>query len=180
MIHLKDMIWDKTLIDEDKLAEISDELWGIGNLSEIKEQVSSELFILHIGMNMIGNWQGEGWWGVISEQPELVPFIPTVLDSFGLHDLKTAFENSIMIFPEYTVFSNGGRAYCDIINFLKNVRFKVSDERLNNIAPEKRAEMVNSIHERIDILEELTEPLWGCCAERGGWGQIFDYINNHI
>lgn len=180
MITMKDVIKDKTKIDENTLAELSDTLWNIGELSQIKEKVSSELLTLHIGINMIGNWKGEGWWGVISEQAELVPFIPTVLQSFGLHELKTAFENVINIFPGYTVFSNDDSAYCDVINFLQNIRFKVSDERLNSIALERRKEMVETVHQRLDILEELTEPLWGYNAEGDGWQQVLDYIKNNI
>ena len=104
----------------------------------IKQQVSHELFILHISMNMIGNWKGEGWWGVISEQAELVPYIPEALQALQLNHLKTAFEDVISIFPAYTIFSNDNECYYDMINFLQNVRFKVTDERLLMIPSEKR------------------------------------------
>lgn len=81
--------------------------------------------------NMIGNWQGDGWWFLISEQAELVPFIPNTLEVLKLHKLKAAFEHIISLFPSFTVFSNKDETYYDIINFLQNVRFKVADERLN-------------------------------------------------
>lgn len=41
---IEDIIDDVSNVDEKKLAEISDKLWGIGNLEEIKEKVSSDLF----------------------------------------------------------------------------------------------------------------------------------------
>lgn len=95
--------------------------------------------------NMIGNWQGDGWWFLISEQAELVPFIPNTLEVLKLHKLKAAFEHIISLFPSFTVFSNKDETYYDIINFLQNVRFKVADERLNAISPEDRKTLVHAI-----------------------------------
>ena len=42
-------------------------------LDDIKEKVTPELFTLHICMNMVGNWQCDGWWYIICEQVKLVP-----------------------------------------------------------------------------------------------------------
>lgn len=81
------------------------------------------------------------------------------------------FENVIAVFPEGTVFSNDNGSYYDVINFLQNARFKVSNEKLNSIALDKREEMVDSIHERLDILETLTEPLWGYDSQCDGWAR---------
>ncbi|RGB52577.1 hypothetical protein DXA09_07130 [Absiella sp. AM54-8XD] len=180
MMTIKDFIKDTSHLNEAALVDISDQLWQIGSLSEIKQQVSHELFILHISMNMIGNWKGEGWWGVISEQAELVPYIPEALQALQLNHLKTAFEDVISIFPAYTIFSNDNECYYDMINFLQNVRFKVTDERLLMIPSEKRKEMVTSIKQKLDILEDLTEPLWGYGAESDGWIQVIDYIKTQL
>ena len=95
MLTLKECFKDAECLNESTLVELSDKLWELGTLEKIKEEVSPELFTLHIGMNMIGNWKGEGWWGLISDQPELVQFIPDTLEAFGLPVLKTAFENVI-------------------------------------------------------------------------------------
>ena len=178
MLTLKEYLKDVKCVEEGTLAELSDKLWEMGTLEEIRGKVSPELFTLHIGMNMIGNWKGGGWWGVISEQAELVPFIPDTLEAFGLPVLKAAFENVISCFPEDTVFSNDG-SYCDTINFLQNVRFKVSEERLKVISPEKRKEMVKSVHRYLEELEQLTEPLWGYAGENGGWKTVLDFISAH-
>lgn len=176
MLTIKDVLKDVPEAGEEALAELSDRLWELGNLEEIKEKVSPELFLLHIGTNMIGNWKCDGWWELISSHAELIPFIPQALEAFGLYEVKTAFENVIALFPEYTVFSNEESSYYDIINFLQNVRFQVSDERLNAVAPEERKKMVNAVRQRLDVLEELTEPLWGYGAEYDGWKQVTDYI----
>lgn len=176
MITIQDIINDVSNVDETRLAEISDKLWGIGSLEEIKEKVSTDLFYLHIGINMIGVWKGEGWWGIICEQADFVPYIPMTLDKLNLPELKLAFENIIKLFPEYTVFKADDSAYYDIVNFLQSANLKVHDERLKGISLEKRREIVKQIHKSINILEDLTEPLWRDSSECGGWKLILDFI----
>lgn len=178
MLGLKECLKDAECIGEDTLVALSDKLWELGTLEEIKANVSPELFTLHIGMNMIGNWKGEGWWGIISEQAELVPFIPSTLEAFGLPALKTGFENVISCFPQDTVFSNDAN-YCETINFLQNARFKVSSESLNAISFENRKEMVKNIRCYLEELEQLTEPLWGYSSENDSWKVVLDFISAH-
>lgn len=178
MLTLKECLKDGEHIGEGTLAELSDRLWELGTVEEIKGEVSPELFTLHIGVNMIGNWKGEGWWGVISEQAGLVPFIPDTLEAFGLPALKKAFEKVVSCFPPDTIFLNDEK-YCDTINFLQNARFPVSDEGLNAIPHEQRREMVKNIRRHIEELEQLTEPLWGDSGENGGWKTALDFISAH-
>ena len=61
MLKIEDVIKDLNDINEAAFAQLSDKLWELGSLAEIKEKVTSELFILHIGINMIGIWKSEGW-----------------------------------------------------------------------------------------------------------------------
>ena len=129
---------------------------------------------------MIGNWQGEGWWGVICEHADLVPYIPETLDKLNLPELKMAFENVIEIFPEYTVFSSNNALYYDICNFLQSFSIKVEDERLNSIPKDERRELVKQVRKNIDKLENLTEPLFGNGAELEGWKVIVDYIQKNM
>lgn len=183
MITIKEMLGDISDIysmDEFTLVKISDKLWEIGKLEEIKEKVSPDLFNLFIGMNVIGNWKEGGWWYIICEMGALVPYIPMALENLCLTELKTAFENIIKIFPEYTVFDPNNETYCDIVNFLQNTRFKVQDERLNNIDIEKRKEMVTQVRQNLKDLEHLTEPLLGEHSEYNGWKPILDYIANRV
>lgn len=180
MLTIHNVIKDITKLNEDALVRLSDQLWEIGNIHQIKEKLSSELFLLHISINMIGNWKCGGWWGIISEQAELVPYIPEALKALNLNRLKAVFEEIIAIFPTYTIFSNDESSYYDIINFLQNIRFKVEDERLNNIPLETRKEMVQTIKKKLDQLEDLSEPLWGYGAELDGWKQVIDYIKINI
>ena len=67
-----------------------------------------------------------------------------------------------------SALTSNAAVYYDIVNFLQNSRFKVHDERLKNISPEKRKELIMQCHKNLNILEELTESLWGECAECSG------------
>jgi len=99
-----------TSIDETKLVQISDELWKMGSLEDIKANVSPDLFYLHVGINIVGIWKGEGWDGIIVEQADFVPYIPVVLTELNLPDIRDAFENVIKLYPEGTVFKSDDAA----------------------------------------------------------------------
>lgn len=176
MYTIKEITDGISNIDETELAKICDKLRGIGSLEEIKKNVSPELFYLYVGINIIGNWKCEGWWFLICEQADFVPYIPVALEELHLPELKKAFENIIKIFPEYTVFRSDDSAYYDICNFLQSAHFKVCDERLNCIDLKKRKEMVKQIHKNLNILEDLTKPFFGDSSECGGWKYILDFI----
>ena len=135
MLTLQELLNGVKCLDENTLAELSDKLWELGTLDDIKEKVTPELFTLHICMNMVGNWQCDGWWYIICEQVKLVPFIPEALNALGLFTLKTAFEKVISCFPQDTIFTDDNN-YIDTVNFLQNNRFKVStiNEQISNFA----------------------------------------------
>ena len=180
MFTIKEMIDNISDIDEMQLVKISDRLWKMGNLEEIKEKVSPNLFNLHIGINMIGNWKGEGWWGIICEHADLVSYIPETLDKFNLTELKIAFENVIKLFPEDTVFKSDNASYYDICNFLQSANLKVEDERLKDIPKDKRREIVKQVRQNVDRLENLTKPIWGDSVEDKGWKTVLDYSLNNL
>ena len=62
MLTIKELTANLPNIDEAKLTGISDKLWALGSLEEIKEKTSPELFHLHVGMNrsVIGNLAAGG------------------------------------------------------------------------------------------------------------------------
>ena len=157
---------------------ISGDIEAVTLDDDIKEKVTPELFTLHICMNMVGNWQCDGWWYIICEQVQLVPFIPEALNALGLSALKTAFEKVISCFPQDTTFTDDNN-YIDTVNFLQNDRFKVSNPKLNAISIEKRKGMVKKTRHCIEELEQLTEPLWGHAGENNGWKTVLDYISAH-
>lgn len=176
MLELQDMFTNRTKIDENILVEVSDQLWQLGRLQEIKEKVSKDLFDVHIGINMIGNWKSEGWWCLISEQAHLVPYISQTLKALELKETQQAFDDVLAVFPDFTIFSNEEKSYYDIIHFLQNAHCQVTDERLNQITIEERKTMVKLIHQRLDRLEDITDPLWGYGSQNDGWKSVLDFI----
>lgn len=176
-IGLKE-IWDGEIpADEMALAELSDKIWEIGGLDTIKEKVSPELFQLHIAINTIGNWQSDGWDYIFAYQSELVPHIAEVLAKFGLHHLQHAFDEVYAIFPDFITFEDNS-LYCDMINFLHNMRHKVSEERLNVYTQEERQAMVKQYQEKIHQLDKMTWPLWGYGSPMDGWAVIFENLKD--
>lgn len=180
VLKIKDMIEDINNLDEALLAQLSDKLWELGNLDDIKERVSSELFDLHIGINMIGIWKSEGWDSLIGEQADFVPYIPASLQELGLWDIRNVFENAISLFPEDTVFKSDNEEYYDVYNFLTSFSYKAQSEKLKAIAPEKRRDLVKLLRQKVKLLDELTEQYWSEDSEMSGWKQIFDYIHKNI
>lgn len=180
MLKTKEVIVNITEINESVLIDISDKLWKLGKLEDIKGNVESELFYLHVGINMIGIWKSEGWSGIIGEQADLIPYIPTVLLKLNLPDVRKAFEDVIKLFPDDTVYKSDSEEYYDIYNFYNILSYKVQNEKLKVIAPEKRREMVKLMRNKMKILEELTQQYWSDDSEAGGWQQILDYVSDKI
>ncbi|QUY18512.1 hypothetical protein GWP40_09510 [Treponema vincentii] len=125
MLTLKELIKNQKNFNESFFAEVSDKLWEIGEIEEIKNQTDEDLFLFHIAVNIIGNWKGDGWWEFICNYPQLIRYVPDTLAALKLSDMKTAFENVIKCFPENTVFEDSS-TYVDTVNFLQNVRFKIN------------------------------------------------------
>lgn len=163
------------LDDEMKFVSISDEIWQIGRLENIKKEVSDETFVFHITVNLIGNWKSNGWHYILAEGNELVPYIYDTLSKLGLDELKNAFEDVLSVFTDLTKNCDED-THIDIINFLSNPRFKVSNERLNNINKEERKQMSNKFNNAVFKLDEISEKIWGYGTEKNGWKIVTEYI----
>ena len=66
---IADILQGKDINSEDAIVTLSDRIWEIGSLAEIKRQVSDEVFTFHIVANVIGNYKCDGW-GVVSRYLE--------------------------------------------------------------------------------------------------------------
>ena len=62
MLTLKELIKNQKNFNESFFAEVSDKLWKIGEIEEIKNQTDEDLFLFYIAVNIIGNWKGDVWW----------------------------------------------------------------------------------------------------------------------
>lgn len=160
---------------ETSLVNMSDEIWQGGTIEEIKAKVSNEMFTFHVALNMIGNWKGDGWHYLLCEGREFLPYIPDVLDKLGLEEMKQMFDKTLSVFPDFAQGCDD-KTYIDVVNFLSNPRFKVSDERLNAIPKAERVALCNAFSECVEQLDNLSMPLWAFNAEAGGWKNVLDYL----
>ena len=147
MITIKEFYGDVKDIDESVLAVKSDCLWEKGSLLDIKNLVTPQLVHLHILVNLIGNWRYEGWWFIMCEMVQFVPYIAETLSQAGAEDMKTAFEKVIDCFPGDT-------------------RFEDSEEYFD----------IKKLQKCVDELDEITSRYWGDDAPGHGWKQAIDYI----
>lgn len=170
--------------DEMDLVEVSDELWKIGSLEDIRRATSPALFTVHIAMNVIGCWKGDGWHEIISSQPQLLPHIPETMEALGLGQIAGSLREVLSGFPDFISFSgreSDSALHCDAVNFLQNPRLKVYDERLNGYSMEERAAMCKRYAAKVDVLEEQSEALWLSGAlDDEGWEPVLEYIRRHF
>lgn len=187
MIDLKILLENYSDFDnESKFASISDDIWQLGSLEEIKKEVSSEAFIFHIAVNLIGNWKCDGWDFIFVECYSILPYVSETLDELGLIELKNQFNNTVFWLKEY--FANAGINYLnfekeldekiryDVMNFLANPRFKVEDEKLNYISMDNRKLVSKKYKAEIEKLDNISQKLWGYDSEEDGWKHVLDYI----
>ncbi len=172
--NLSDITDKFSKIDEDALLEVSDELWDIGSIEQIKSEVSDEVFTVFIGSNLIGNWKADGWWFIFCEMVQLIPYASNTLKKLELNEIHGAFESVLACFPEGTKFVDNSD-YTDIVNFLHTSRYKTKNEQLACISTDDRKKMMMNLRQNLELLEDITEPLWNE-KERDGWGSIADYI----
>ncbi|KGQ29764.1 hypothetical protein P375_11840 [Gallibacterium genomosp. 2] len=187
MKDLKTLLGNYDGLENDlKFTSISDEIWRLGSLEEIKNEVSHEAFTFHIAVNMIGNWKCDGWAYIFAEGHSLLPYISGTLKELGLIELKNQFDDTVFWLKEY--FANAGveflnfekeldeKDHYDVINFLSNPRFKVEDEKLNYISMDDRKIVSKKYKAEIGKLEDISEKLWGYGTEEDGWKNVLDYI----
>lgn len=174
-------LWEKysDLDVEYKFASISDDIWKLGSIEKIKDEVSADVFTFHVAVNMIGNWKGDGWDFIFYEGRALLPYIADTLSRLGLREIKDAFEETLSVFPDFASDCNE-EVYTDVMNFLINPRFKVADERLNAISKEERTTLSEAYHKGVQSLDDLSEKLWGYRAEEGGWKNVLDYLKGRL
>ena len=174
-------LWEKysDLDMVSKLASISGDIWKLGPIEKIKDEVSAEVFTFHVAVNMIGNWKGDGWDFIFYEGRALLPYIPDTLSRLELGEIKEAFEQTLSVFPDFASDCDEG-VYTDVANFLINPRFKVADERLNAISKEERRALSEAYHKGVQRLDDLSEKLWGYGAEEDGWKSVLDYLNSFV
>lgn len=127
---ISDVLQGMDVYREDTIATLSDKIWEIGNIDEIRQQVSDVTFTFHVVTNVIGNCQGDGWMSIVEYHADLLPYISSAMYEIGLDKVGEATQNIANIFPlDISVLSDS--EFCKVVNFMKG--HKTDLEELKNI-----------------------------------------------
>lgn len=120
---ISDVLQGMDVNTEDAIVTLSDKVWEIGELSEIKNQVSDAVFAFYIVANVIGIYKGDGWQAIIEENTKLLPYISHAMYEIGLDKIGDATKNIEQIFPlNIDVFSLDENQLCEVVNFVRGSR----------------------------------------------------------
>jgi len=159
---------------DDDFSLISDNTWELGSLSEIKEKLSPELFTLHIGINITGNFQCDGWHNIFMYQGRLLPHTEAVLDELGLQEIKNSFSKIITRFPKFASdeFTCDN---CDELKFLYGAYWELPEEELRKYSEEERTKIAD-YNRLIEELDNISDKYFGYDTPYDGWESVIVYI----
>lgn len=183
---ISDVMQGMDVNTEDAIVTLSDKVWEIGELSEIKNQVSDAVFAFHIVANVIGIYKGDGWQAIIEENTELLPYISHAMYEIGLDKIGDATKNIEQIFPlNIDVFSLDEDQLCEVVNFVRGSRegkyFTITMEELKGHTSEERKQITAKYSEACEKLEDATESMWGYNSpDNEGWGVVSRYLEKHL
>lgn len=183
---ISDVLQGMDVNTEDAIVTLSDKVWEIGELSEIKNQVSDAVFAFHIVANVIGIYKGNGWQAIIEENTELLPYISHAMYEIGLDKIGDATKNIEQIFPlNIDVFSLDEDQLCEVVNFVRGSRegkyFTITMEELKGYTSEERKQITAKYSEACEKLEDATESMWGYNSpDNEGWGVVSRYLEKHL
>lgn len=171
---------------EKAIVALSDKIWKIGDLSEIKNQVSDTVFAFHIVANVIGLYKGDGWQAIIEENTKLLPYISHAMYEIGLEKIGDVTKNIEQIFPlNIDVLSLDEGQLCEVVNFVRGTRegkyFTITMEELKGYTPEERKQITAKYSEVCAKLEDATENMWEYNSpDNEGWGVLSRYLEKHL
>lgn len=183
---ISDVLQGMDVNTEDAIVTLSDKIWEIGELSEIKEQVSDTVFAFHIVANVIGLYKGDGWQAIIEEHAELLPYISHAMYEIGLEKIGEATKNIEHIFPlDIDVLSLDKKQFCEVVNFVRGIRegryFTITMEGLKGYTPEERKQLTAKYSEACEKLDAATENMWDYDSpDNEGWGVVSRYLEKHL
>ncbi len=182
---ISDVLQGMDVNTEDAIVTLSDKVWEIGELSEIKNQVSDTVFAFHIVANVIGIYKGDGWQAIIEENTELLSYISHAMYEIGLDKIGDATKNIEQIFPlNIDTLSLDEDQLCEVVNFVRGSRegkyFTITMEELKGYTSEERKQITAKYLEACEKLEDATENIWGYNGpDNEGWGVVGRYLEKH-
>ena len=175
---ISDVLQGMDVNTEDAIVTLSDKIWEIGSIDEIRQQVSDVTFTFHVVTNVIGNCQGDGWMSIVEYHADLLPYISSAMYEIGLDKVGEATKNIANIFPlDISVLSDS--EFCKVVNFMKG--HKTDLEELKKYSESEQEKMSEQYFDTIDKLDEIAEKLWYYgCPDNEGWGVVSRYLEKHL
>lgn len=178
-ISLKQLIGTQAITNEDNLLDLADQIWSLGDMNEIVSQVDRKVLDAFVMMNVIGNWKGDGWGGVLEHQ-EFLPFLEHALRTFKFDAMADHWHQLLLLFPINPCDVEVQKNFYDHHNFLINPRFKLNSEALKLIDPEIRKALSENYQKLLELLDDEAEKYWMYNSpDQEGWGIVIDYIQKN-
>lgn len=185
-IKISDALQGMDVNTEKTIVTLSDKIWKIGELNEIKNQVSDAVFTFHIVANVMGIYKCDGWQAIIEENTKLLPYISHAMYEIGLDKIGAATKNIEHIFPlNIDVLSLDEGQICEVVNFVRGIRegkyFTTTMEELKGFTREEREQLTAKYSAACEKLEDATENMWGYYSpDNEGWGVVSRYLEKYL
>lgn len=175
---ISDVLQGMDINTEDAIVTLSDRIWEIGNIDEIRQQVSDAAFTFHIVANVIGNYKCDGWMSIVEDHADLLPYIFCAMHEIGLNKVSEATQNISNIFPlDISVLSS--REFCKVVNFMKGRQTDL--EVLKKYSESEQEKMSEQYFDTIRKLDDIAAELWDYgCPDNEGWGVVSRYLEKHL
>lgn len=177
----------QALENEDKYLAIMAEVERLGSFDVLKNELEPNLLTFYMGLNLIGNWQSEGFYFLFAEGYRLLPYLSSTLEALELFDLKKEFDACLtwlgayfmekrLVFLDFSKPIDEAKHY-KFINFLSNPRFTLSHPVLTKIPKDERKEVCQAYKKHLARLDEIAERYFGYDTEENGFFVLTDFLN---
>lgn len=175
---ISDVLQGMEVNSEDAIVTLSDRIWKIGNIDEIKKQVSDATFTFHVVANVIGNCKGDGWLSIIENHVDLLPYISCTMYEIGLDKIGEATRNICNVFP-LDVSTLNSKEFCKVVNFMEGHATDL--EVLKKYSETEHEEMSKEYFATINKLDDMAAKIWNYgCPDNEGWGIVSRYLEKHL
>lgn len=173
-----DILQGMDINSEGTIATLSDRIWELGSIDEIKERVSDATFTFHVVANVIGNCKGDGWQSIIEDHTDLLPYISCAMYEIGLDNVGEATKNIVKIFPLDTSTLNS-KSFCKVVCFMKGLEADL--DVLKEYSEAEQEKISEQYFKTIHKLDDIAVQIWGYgCPHNEDWGVVSRYLEKHL
>lgn len=173
-----DILQGMDINSENAIATLSDKIWEIGSIDEIKSHVSDATFTFHVVANVIGNCKGDGWQSIIEDHADLLPYISGAMYEIDLGDVAVATKNIVNIFP-LDISTLTSKDFCKVVRFMKGLETDL--DILKKYGEAEQEKISKQYFETIHKLDDMVAKKWWYGSpDNEGWGVVSRYLKKHL